>query len=85
MFDGKDYIKIFDFRTRFVNETDMFNGSEAQEFIALPTFLTDPAETQFRTNLSGASRNGGVVCWTESIEYLLRTYKNASSIPEIRI
>ena len=79
-FDGNDPIKIFDFLSRFVNEADMLNMSEAQAFIALPIFLADPAETQFRTNLSGASRHGGVTCWTEAIQYLLRTYATASAM-----
>ena len=61
-FDGSDPIKIFDFLTRFVNEADILAMSEAQAFIALPTFLADPAETQFRTNLSGGSRRGGINC-----------------------
>lgn len=31
--------------------------SEAQAFIALPTFVADPAETLFRTSLSEAPRH----------------------------
>ena len=46
-FDGSDPIKIFDLLTRFVNEADMLAMSEAQAFIALPTFLADTAEIQF--------------------------------------
>ena len=83
IFDGNDPIKIFDFLTRFVNEADMLNMSEAQAFIALPTFLADPAETQFRTTLSGASRRGGVTCWPEAVQYLLRTYATAFAMREV--
>lgn len=39
-------IKIIDFLTRFVNKTNMFNMSEGQEFIGLPTFLADVAQNQ---------------------------------------
>lgn len=46
-FDGTDLIKIFDFLTLLANEDDMHNMSEAQTFIALPTFLDETAETQF--------------------------------------
>ena len=66
-FDGSDPIKIFDFLTRFVNEADILAMSEAQVFIALPTFLADPAETQFQTNLSEGSRRGGITCWPEAM------------------
>lgn len=55
-------IKIFHFLTRLVNEAEMMNMSEVQEFIDLHTFLDDPAKTQFRTNHSGASGHGGVTC-----------------------
>lgn len=57
--------------------------SEAQAFIALPTFLADPAESQFRTNHAGESRNGGITCWSEAIKYLLWTYETASVMNEV--
>lgn len=59
-FDGKDLIRVLDFLARFVNEAVMLNMSEAQAFIALQTFFADTAETQFRTNLSGASVTEGL-------------------------
>lgn len=67
-FDGTDPIRIFDYLTSFVNEVCMLKRSEAQTFIALPKFLADPPETQFRTNLSGASRHGGISCWSAAIQ-----------------
>ena len=82
IFDGTDPIRIFDFLSRFVNEADMLSMSEAQAFIALPMFLEDPAETQFRTNLSGASRRGGLNCWPEAVQHLLRTYATAATMRE---
>ena len=78
-FDGSDLIKIFDFLHRFVNEAYMLAMSEAQPFIALPTFLADPAETQFRTNLSGGSRRWGITCLPEATQYLPRTYETAAA------
>lgn len=43
---------MVDYLTRFVNETDALYISEAYAIILLPTILADPAETQYRTNLS---------------------------------
>lgn len=63
----KEPMKLFDFLNRFVNQTKMLNNSEAQDVIALQTFLEDPANTQFCINLSGASRNGGIHFWAEAI------------------
>lgn len=62
VFDENDPFEIFDFFTRFANETDVLNISEAQVFIDLLTSLADLAATSFRTNFSGASRNGGFTC-----------------------
>lgn len=79
-FDGIDKIKVFELLTIFVNEADMIYMLEAQAFIALPTFLDDPTETQFRTNFSVTSRHGGITCWPEDILYWLGTYETASAI-----
>ena len=81
-FDGSDPIKIFEFLTQFFNEADILAISEAQTFIALPDFLANPAETQFRTNLSGGSRRGGITSWPEAIQYLFRTDVNAAAMRE---
>ena len=81
-FDGDDPILIFDFLTRFVNEADMLGMSEAQAFVALPAFLKGDAEVQFKANLSGASRLGGVTCWPEAVQYLLETYATPSAMRE---
>lgn len=66
--DKKNPIRAFDVLARFVNEADMFDRSETQTFIALPTFLSEQAETQFPTNLSCASRNSDTTCWAEAIQ-----------------
>lgn len=44
LFDGNKFNKSFDFLTRFVNKVDISNMTEALAFIALPTFLADPAD-----------------------------------------
>lgn len=56
-----------------MNEEDMLKITKVQEFVALPNFLADPADTHFHTNLSGGSRRGSVTCWPEAVQYLLRT------------
>lgn len=55
---------------------------EAQVFITIPTFLADRAQTQFRSNLSRACRQGGITFWLEAIQYLLHTYATASAMRE---
>lgn len=50
VFNGNYRTNIIAFLPRFVNEADMLIMFEAQAFIALSTFLVDPAKTQFRTN-----------------------------------
>lgn len=82
-FDGNDRIKILDFLTRFLNYSGILEMSEAEAFILIPIFLADPAEIQFRTKLSEASRYGGVSCCPEAIQYLLKTYETASSMSEV--
>lgn len=72
--DGFNLISIFDFLNRFVNKAGILKTVEA--LASLPTFLADPAETQFRTNLSVRSRQGRVTCWLEAVQYILRTYRN---------
>lgn len=61
-FNGVDSIHVFEFMTCFVNEVERLNKSEAQAFVALPTFLDDPTETPFCINLSSGSRRGSVTC-----------------------
>lgn len=52
-FNVTDVICVFQFLTCFLIEVDNLNVSAAQHFVALPTFLANQAETQFRTNISG--------------------------------
>ena len=68
--------------TRFPNKADILEMSEAQAFIALSTFLPDPAETQSCTNLSGGPRRGGITRCPKAIQYLLRIYATAAAMRE---
>lgn len=61
-FNGVHIMRIFESLNRFLNETDTRSISEAKYFVALPTFLEDPAQTQFQTNISGDSWHCSVIC-----------------------
>ena len=80
-FDGSDPIRILDFLARFVKEADIQDMTEAQAYLALPKFLGGLAQSQFEmtTNL-GEAEGGGVTCWPEAVQYLLRNYATASAI-----
>ena len=78
-FTGKDPILIFDFLTRYVEETDKLEMSEDQAFVLLPQFLSNPAAVQFRA-VQGGSRFTGVTCWPEAVQHLLQTYATPSAI-----
>lgn len=82
IFDGKDQILILKFLARFVREADVLRMSEAQAFIALPHFLTGFALSQFEAvrDTSVIGDIGGVNCWPEAVQYLLRSYATSSEI-----
>ena len=82
-FDGSDPMKIFEIISRFVNEADMHRMSEAQAFIALPIFMSHPAEKNFRTSIGGTSQKGTVTCWPEAVQHLLRTYATPAAMLEV--
>lgn len=60
----------------------MLAMSDTQEFISISTFLADTADIKFCTNLIGASLHGGITCWPEATQYLLRTYAASSDMCE---
>lgn len=80
-FSGEDPILVLDFLSRFVAEADILRMSEAQAYIALPYFLTGLAEDQFNS-VRGSTRasEGGVTCWPEAVQYLLRSYATGNAI-----
>ena len=81
-FDGEDPIHVLDFLARFVREADTLKRSEAQAYIAVPYFIRGHAEQQFNTvrSSSSATSAGGVTCWPEAVQYLLRSYATSSAI-----
>ena len=80
-FNGQDPILVFDFLSRFVEQADTLRMTEMQAFVALPHYLSGTAENQFRAIRNGA-RSGGVTCWSEAVQYFLRTYATPSAIRE---
>lgn len=80
-FDGTDPILVFDFLTRMVEEADTLKMTEAQAYLALPHYLSGQASRTYRSSRNGA-HSGGVSCWPEAVQYLLRTYATASAIRE---
>ncbi len=78
-FSGSDPILVLEFLTKFVEEADTLCITEAQAFIILPKLMVDPAQKQFRSVKSGA-RSGGVTCWPEAVQHLLRTYATPATI-----
>ena len=78
-FNGEDPVMIFDFLMKFVEEADTLRVSEAHAFLILPKVITGRADRQLRSVRNG-SRSGGVTCWPEAVNYLLRTYATAAAI-----
>lgn len=81
-FNGDDPILVLEFLTRFADEADTLEMSEAQAFVALPYFLKGQAATLYRSTKSASSRRGGVSVYPEAVQYLLRTYATPSAIRE---
>lgn len=82
MFSRAYPIRIFDFPSLFVNEADTLKMREAQSFTDLPHFVENPAEPQYRANLSGDSCYGGITCCSGAVQYILRTYAKPTTIRE---
>lgn len=61
----------------------MLRMFEAEVFIAMPTFLNEPAETQFFTSFNGTSHHGGVNWRPEAVQYLLGTYATALAMSQV--
>lgn len=78
---GEGPILILDFLAHFVAEGNIIGISEVQAYVLLPYFLKRMAEDQFNW-VRGLSRafEGGVYCWREAVQYLLRSYATVNSI-----
>ena len=80
-FSGEDPVLVLDFLTRVVEEADTLGMSEGQLIVCLPHLLTKKAAQHFRS-ASSHSRSGGLVCWPDAVQYLLRTYATEQAIRE---
>lgn len=81
MFSGTDGILVLNFLACFVREANILEMSEAQAYLALPQFLQGFALSQFEAvRDSSAGGDGGVRCWPEAVQYLLRSYATSNEI-----
>ena len=75
---------VFYFLSSFVKECDILEMSEAQAYIAVAFFLEGLAADQFESIRDSLDSNeGGVKCWPETLQYLLRSYATATAIPHV--
>ena len=80
-FDGSDPIMILEFLTRYVEETDKLGMTEAQAFALVPNYLSGEAKKQVRSNTNSSS-TGGISCWVQFVDHMLREYATPSAIQE---
>ena len=82
-FDGEDPIRIIIFLRRFVEEAENHLMSEAQAFLAFPDFLEGVALSQFEAIADSVDPyNGGVTCWPEAVDFLLRSFASSTAVGE---
>ena len=82
-FSEEDPIMVLDFPRRFCDEANTLNMSEAQAYVALSYFLKGFALDQFQTVRDAyVASEGGVTCWSEAIQYLIRSYATSTAIRE---
>ena len=80
-FTGEEPILVLDFLRRFFGEAEQLAMSEDQAYIALPFFLEGEAKIHYEAVLDTISEGeGGVTCWPEAVQYLLRSYATANHI-----
>ena len=80
-FDGTDPILILEFLTRYVEETDKLGMTEAQAFALVPNYLSGEARRHVRSNMN-SSANGGVSCWAQFVDHMLREYATPTALQE---
>ena len=79
-FNGEDPIRVIGFLRRFTKEADKQLMSEAQAYLALPDFLVLIALSQYEAFADAADpENGGVTCWPEAMNYLLRAHSTSTA------
>ena len=80
-FTGENPIMVLDFLRRFVSEAEQLAMSEEQAYIALPFFLKGAAKSHFESVMDTTSEGeGGVTCWPEAVQFLLRSFATANNI-----
>ena len=80
-FTGEGPIMVLDFLLRFVCEAEQVAMSEEQAYIALPFFLKGAAKSHFDSAMGTTSEGeGGVTCWPEAMQFLLRSFATANNI-----
>lgn len=70
---------VFEFGTRRTEEADLNQRIQAQAFATLPHFLSDNAETRYRS-ARGTSHEGDIRSCLEAMQYLLCTYPTPARI-----
>lgn len=83
-FTGEDQILIIYFLTRLVKEADTLYISEGQTLLLLTHLLRnyDAKQCRASTNGSRTGTSGGIVHWSDAVQYLLRTYAAETAISE---
>ncbi|CAN8076685.1 unnamed protein product [Agarophyton chilense] len=83
LFSREDPILVLDFLARFVAEADILGKNEGQAYIALPYFLRGLAEDKYHSvRVLSLASGGGVTCWPEAVQYLLRSCATNSAIQQ---
>ena len=82
MFGGDDPIKVLEFLSKYCEEADTLEMTEAQAYVVLPYLLKGSAKEQFNAVKGTLAGDGGVTNWPEAVQYLLRTYATNSAIRE---
>ena len=74
---------VRDFLRKFCDEANTVDMSETQAYVALSYFLKGFALDQFQTVKDAyAASEGGVTCWPEAVQYLIRLYATSTAIRE---
>lgn len=70
---------VIELLTRIVRGANIQEMSKAQAFLALSSFLTGNAGSQYEAGVEMVSpEKGGVSSWPEAVHYLVRNYAQLS-------
>lgn len=83
-FDGSDRVLLFDFLKSLVREAHLPSMSKAQLYLKLPRMLKKSAYGPFAAMRDcSAAEEGGVTCWNEAVQYLLRSSATPQTISDV--